>query len=331
MHSQSRSDPLDLRGRQILITGGTGFVGRSLLDYLKEAQILYGEAPHVTVLTRTPDKFLISFPEYKNLSWLSFAQGDLMELPHIKLGQFTDIVHGAADTHAKSDLQSWLDLLVEGTKNVLNFARNSRVERLLFISSGAVYGAQPDEVECLSEFHPFAPQTTDVKSTYGNGKRIAEHLCALYAAQSSSPSCVIARCFAIVSKHIPLDGPYALGNFMRDAISGRSIFISGDGETIRSYIHGRDMAHWLFTLLCKGASGQAYNVGSNHAVTMLELAALISKAVNTTQPVKVSNNLNVQAKSVYIPCIDKAATLGLSIEISLEQAIEELALELQHG
>ena len=328
MSSPLRSDPLDLQGRRIFMTGGTGIVGRSLLDYLIEGAARHGNAPQVTVLSRSPEQFLQRFPAYAGLPWLRLVQGALVQMPGAEPGAYTDVIHGAADTHSHEDPLSWMAQLVEGTRNVLEFARQGCVERMLFISSGAVYGLQPSDVGALREDHTFAPPTTDVRAVYGHGKRMAEHLCALYAA-SASPACVIARCFAIVSRHIPVDGPYALGNFMRDALVGRGIGICGDGRTVRSYIDGRDMAHWMFTLLRRGTSGEAYNVGSDRAVSTLELATAIRNVVNIDQPIEVHGLPDANARSVYLPCIDKAGALGLSIETPLTDALAEVARALR--
>ena len=95
------------------------------------------------------------------------------------------------------------------------------------MSSGAVYGRQPLTVDHISEDYSGAPLTTDPKSAYGNGKRASEWLAATYAAEKGL-SCKIARCFAFVGPYLALDKHFAVGNFMRDVLSGKPILIGGD-------------------------------------------------------------------------------------------------------
>lgn len=321
MSTLPRSEALDLRGRRIFITGGTGFLGRSLLDYLQEGFDLHGGV-QVTVLSRSPGRFIQAHPQYADQPWLSFVSGDLARLPAVELGTCTDLIHAAADTHSQADSLAWIDQLVNGTRNVLEFARSAGVRRMLFISSGAIYGAQPQDVAALREDHSFAPPTTDIRSAYAQGKRMAEHLCAQFAA-ANGLECVIARCFAIVSRHIPLDGPYAMGNFLRDALAAQGIQISGSGKTVRSYIDGRDMAHWMLTLLSRGKSGEAYNVGSDQPVSTLELATAIREVVGIVQAIHISGQPDSSTRSVYLPSIRKARELGLRIETSLQDALAQ--------
>lgn len=325
MNSSPRSEPLDLSSRWLFITGGTGFIGRSLLDYLGESAARHGANFRATVLCRDPGAFVQRHPAYNRQPWLSFMPGDLESLPTLEAG-VTDVIHAAADTHRVGDSLAWLQQLVQGTQRVLATARAARVQRLLFISSGAVYGSQSAQLPALEENLPQAPLPTDIAAVYAHGKRMAEQLCALYTAEQDLP-CVIARCFAVISRHVPLDGPYAVGNFIRDALSPgcERIQVRGNGLAVRTYLDGRDMAHWMLTLLYRGQPGQAYNVGSDHAITVGELARRVGALLAPHKPVLVEHQVTDSQRSIYVPSIAKAQSIGLRVETPLEQAITEAA------
>lgn len=325
MLSLLRSDPVELRSRRLFITGGTGFLGRTLLDYLMECAALPDANFQATVLSRDPDAFLKRFPQFRSLPWLTFVAGDMNRLPSAA-ANYTDLIHAAADTHHHSDALEWFDQLVGGTRCLLDFACAMHVQRFLFVSSGAVYGPQYGDGPALTEDLLQAPLPTDISAVYAQGKRMAEHLCALYSAHRQLP-CVIARCFAVISSHIPLDGPYAAGNFIRDALAADRpcITVRSDGTAIRTYLDGRDAAHWLFTLLKRGKPGVAYNVGSDAPVTVHELAKVVVEQLAPGKTVLVMKEDSKGARSVYVPDISRARALGLRVETPLRQSISRAA------
>ena len=120
-----------------------------------------------------------------------------------------------------------------------------------------------------------------------------------------------------------------MGNFLRDALAAQGIQISGSGKTVRSYIDGRDMAHWMLTLLRRGKSGEAYNVGSDHPISTLELATAIREVIGIEQAIRISGQPDSSTRSVYLPSIRKAGELGLCIETPLQDALAQVAQALR--
>jgi dTDP-glucose 4,6-dehydratase len=98
----------------------------------------------------------------------------------------------------------------------------------------------------------------------------------------------VARCFAFAGPYLPPDGHFAFASFVRDAVLGRPIHVNGDGTPFRSYLYAMDLAVWLWTILLRGAAGRAYNVGSERALTVGQLAAEISRLLAPDSPVRIS-------------------------------------------
>jgi len=329
MPSSVRSEPRALSGHRVFLTGGTGFLGRSLLDYFAESARVHGSDFELHVLSRTPEAFLERHPRCRTLPWLHLHQGSVTQ-PLPLRGRFSHVVHAAADTHARYAAADWMMQIVDGTRNALEFARRSGASRFLLLSSGAVYGAQPASLARVDEAFTGAPAPTLPSSAYGQAKRVAEQLCTAYR-QEFGLETVVARCFAVVGEHMPLDGPYAIGNFIRDAMQGGSIRVAGDGTPLRSYLHARDAAHWFTTLLLAGQPGEAYNVGSDAGRSIREVAELVAACLSPASRVTVTSNAADGVRSVYVPSIAKAATLGLQVETALDEAIRLTADALRRS
>lgn len=311
-----------LEGARIFMTGGTGFIGRWMLEALLRAPI---EA-EVTVLSRNPRRFADAAPHLAARA--NLVEGDVtqFEPPH---GDFTHIVHGATDASAAltaSDPCRMFTTIVDGTRRTLEFARSCNSPRFLFLSSGAVYGAQPAAVSHIGEDWPGAPDARDPKSAYAEGKRAAETLCAIYGSQFGL-EIVTARIFALLGPRLPLGRHFAAGNFIRDAMAGRRIRISSSGEAVRSYLYAADLAAWLWAMLAQAEPGAVYNCGSEEAVTIAELADRIS-AILGGAGVDVEGRPDTGWNpGRYVP--SSAAIrrdLGLRVTVPLDEAIRRTAM-----
>jgi UDP-glucuronate decarboxylase len=309
----------------LLLTGATGFFGKALVPYLLSAPPLLGADCKLTLLSRNRQRFLDQYPHYQSLPKLTIHQGDILDCDSLPDAQsFTHIIHAAADsTHGPSlsPLQRF-EQIVTGTRNLLDYATSHGTQRFLYISSGAVYGRQPGDLIGLPEDWLGSPELDNPAHAYGLGKRAAEHLCHLYR-EVYQLEVVIARCFAFVGPDLPLDVHFAIGNFIRDALEHEAITVGSDGTAVRSYLDQSDLAVWLTTMLLHGDVSATYNVGSDHAVSIAELAQLISDLISPGKPVHILGAPQPNgSRSRYVPDITKARqSLGLNVGIPLADAI----------
>jgi dTDP-glucose 4,6-dehydratase len=313
----------DFAGAHLFITGATGFFGKWLLETLLYANDQRNLGLQITGLSRDPAVFLAEMPHLAEHAALTWITGDIRNFKFPE-GKFTHIIHAATDASAKLNEEQPLamfDTIVSGTRHTLEFAVASGVKDFLLISSGAIYGRQPPELSHISEDFRGAPDTTNCESAYAEGKRASEMLCSIYGRQYGlSPR--IARCYAFIGPHLPLDTHFAAGNFLRDACAGKPITLTGNGTPYRSYMHPVDLMTWLWTILIRGEPGHSYNVGSDEAICLADLASLISRLSLTKPEVVIRGARDNRPSERYVPAIEFAhRSLGLKITIPLEENI----------
>jgi dTDP-glucose 4,6-dehydratase len=308
------------RGSQIFLTGGTGFFGKWLLAALAHADAELGLELHLTVLSRDPAAFVRQYPEVAEIRAIQFIAGSVADYAHTfapEEPRFDFILHAATDTTAfttEAEERDRSRTIVEGTRRMLELAQDSGVERLLNISSGAVYGAFTSQPTGAKESDYESAQPL---SPYAEAKRAAEQLCA-----DSPVDFVTARAFAFLGPHLPLDAHFAAGNFLRDARRGGPILVRGDGTALRSYLHPADLVVWLLRILVRGQRARAYNVGSDEAVTIAQLARQTAAAVEPAPEVIIQSVQAAGPQNIYLPDITRARTeLNLDVAIRLADAI----------
>lgn len=314
----------ETRGRHLLITGGTGFFGTWLVESIAFINETLGLDLQISVLSRDPDRFLQRLPHLANQRGLHFIPGDLNQLDYLAL-PCDYIVHAASPVlpnASSSQAGETFLAMVEGARAVLRLVERAHASKLVLISSGAVYGRQPPEIELIDEDYDGGPDLLEASSAYGHGKRAVEFLGAV-GAKNSGCCITIARCFAFVGPHLPLNASYAAGNFIRDALAGQPIQVKGSGLVVRSYMYTADLATWLWTILFRGAPARPYNVGSPVAVSMKDLASIIATSVQPRVAVNVRGHSAGEERSPrYVPNVRRAQNeLGLKICTDLNAAV----------
>lgn len=311
-HSKGLWD--ELRGASILVTGGTGFFGRWTTESFCAANQRFQLGARMVVLSRHPQA-----PR----EGISFGYGDVRSFDFPKC-DFSHVIHLATPASAAlNETQPFemQEICVDGTRRVLELARRSGVKKFLLASSGAVYGRQPRDLERTPEDYLGGPDPLDPRSAYAEGKRMAEWMCAT-ASRAAGFQVKIARGFAFVGPYLPLDVHFAAGNFIADALAGRPIVVKGDGTPVRSYLYAADLAIWLWTILLRGESGRAYNVGSEEAVSIAGLAHLVAEIAGRT-PVEVRETARAdEPPERYVPSTARARDeLHLQQHIDLAESI----------
>jgi dTDP-glucose 4,6-dehydratase len=246
------------------------------------------------ILSRRPRVVRHECVEYVTGDGVSFSYPD---------GGFRFVIHAANDQSFNANVQT--------TERILDFARARGTSKLLFTSSGAVYGVQPPQMTHLPETYSDEPVTP-----YGRAKLASERMCMDFGA-------VIARLFAFVGPHLPLDANYAVGNFIGNVLRSEPVQVSGDGTPFRSYLYAADLAIWLWTMLLKGEPRRTYNVGSADAVSIASLAETVVGNTRPDTPVVIAGKPRKDVlPERYVPSVDRAEKeLGLRVLIGLGDGI----------
>ena len=302
-----------LDNSNILITGGTGLFGKSILNFLIYIRQYYNF--DITVLTRDKYSFLFDNPDY-NTDFIHFINGDIRNFNSDK--EYDYIIHAAAPASEKLERENPLEMysiILDGTKNIINIAKKMNVKKLLFTSSGAVYGEQFESIKSFKENYYGYPTTY-----YGKAKKISEELLL-----DSNINVSIARCFAFVGPYLNLNIHFAIGNFIRDVIENKDIIIKGDGRPLRTYLYTADLVIWLFSILLNSNDKSIYNVGSSKEISIYDLAKKVSKSLNNYNGnIKVLTEANYNYPTPkYIPNNTKIIKeLGVKENYSLDDAIK---------
>lgn len=291
----------------LFITGGTGFWGKNILDnIISSPNNIFDK---IVVLTRDSKKFLSLFPQF-NSNKIEYIDGDVRDFT-IDRTDFNYILHLATDASKElndNNPLQMMDVIINGTKNVIELAKKQHnLKRMIFASSGAVYGTIPAEIEQVSEGMRFDIDFTNPIYAYALAKRTAEMMCRIGVEKFEMPI-VILRGFAFIGRYLPLDSHFAIGNFLKQALEEGKITIKSDGKAKRSYMNAEELAQTILKLLTKETlKHNIYNIGSDQAKTLKEWAEWVAEKQNKTIAIEIlgQEQKGYSAGNNYIPNIDR--------------------------
>ncbi|MGV7211213.1 NAD-dependent epimerase/dehydratase family protein [Oxalobacteraceae bacterium A2-2] len=303
----------------LLVIGGSGFFGKSVLDLFQRGGLAPWGITHVIAMARRASALRVSAPGLLS-SQVTLLDDDIASTTSLPAADY--VIHAAASTDARNYQQQPEQEKRNIQAGTLNYCRLAplyhRGSRIVYASSGAVYGQQPPELERLDEDDDPGAPAAPSKRDYALAKRDAE--AAIVALGAAGLQVSIARCFAFVGPWLPRDQHFAIGNFIGDALAGRPITVQARHAVYRSYLYADDLVEWLMALASQASPAcPVCNVGSEQPVLMGELAQLVARAAGQQAAVPAIDNPMVDR---YIPSTARIRALaGVRMRYDLEHAV----------
>jgi nucleoside-diphosphate-sugar epimerase len=312
--------------KTLLLIGGTGFFGKSIIDYLSNSSFFKRKIKKVIILSRGSKKIKINKFQKKKFNLIKINKNILTAK---KIPSADYVIYCTILKDLKKDSLAF--------NNYFNLAKKYHSNsRILYISSGSVYGQQPKNVKKIKENYLFFNDRINfnnkLKEIHSLQKLKNEEKCHELARFGIKIS--IARCFTFSGKYLPLKkayavGSYALGDFISNILKNKNIKVRSPHEVIRSYMHSEDLARWLMKILFNSNTKcPVFNVGSDKQISISKLANILAKKFKKKVIFRQSNK-KINYVDRYIPDINKAKLkLKLNIKYSnlkgIFKAIKEL-------
>lgn len=320
----------ELRGRSVLVTGSTGLIGSLLVRSL----LAIGDIK-VLAFVRDEEKARSIFSENQDLR---FVVGDIADKLEIE-DTVNYIFHCASVTTSKVMIEKPVETLItsiEGTRNILELAREKKTKSVVYVSSMEMYGSFADLNHDIKEDDLGYIDPLKVRSNYPESKRLCENMCMAYLSEYSVPV-KIARLAQTFGAGILPGENRVFAQFARSAMNGENIVLHTKGLSEGNYCYTRDCMTGLLTILLKGKNGEAYNV-SNPAshTTIADMANMVTKKIaggkiKVVFDIPDSNSFGYAADTKMKLNSDKLQSLGWKPEVGLEEAYRRMISSMKES
>lgn len=265
-----------LNNKTVFITGAAGLIGSQIVKALACINRLRNLNIKIVAFVRNEEKAKKVFEDILDREYFEICSGDILDV--IKYDKKVDyIIHGASPTESRffvSNPVETIDIAVNGTKNILEYAKKNKIESMVYLSSLEVYGKNSAK-ELVSENDYGYIDILNVRSSYSEGKRIVECMCKSYFEEYGVPV-KIARLSQTFGTGVEYNDKRVFAEFCRAAMEKKDIILHTEGKTVRTYCYTKDAIYAILKLLLNGMSGEAYNVSNmNTAMSIKEMAELV--------------------------------------------------------
>lgn len=319
-----------LEGKSILVTGATGLIGSQIVFALDQYNHLNEGKIKIYALVRNAEKAEKIFENHSE--YVKVVVGDIRFSIDIE-EKIDYIIHGASITSSKEFVDCPVETILTGmtgTDNVLRFAREKNVQSMVYLSSLEVYGVtDPDKKSIKEAEYGYIDQLVP-RSSYSEGKRMAECLCISYGHEYGVPV-KIARLSQTFGPGVSYSDNRVFAQFARCAIEGENIVLKTKGETFRNYCYIRDAITGILCVLLKGKLNEAYNIANKETgISICDMAHLVADDIAQKQINVVFDIAEDLSKFGYGPTIkialdtDKIEKLGWKAEVGIKDAFERM-------
>lgn len=272
-----------INNKTVLVTGATGLIGTAVVELLLRYNELFSGNIQICVAGRSIESLLSRFGDSINDKKISYILFDATQYKNDFDIKADYIIYGASNAIPNYVVKEPVETMLcnfLGLKSFLDYAKDNKIKRLLYISSSEVYGEKYDNLPFVETDYGYIDHLKP-RSSYAEGKRAAETLCMSYGYEYNV-DIVIVR-----PGHIY--GPTALKRDTRvssawvyDVAMGNDIIMKSDGAQVRSYCHCLDCASAIIKTLVKGEKLQAYNISNENSIfSVKRLAELLCDISNT--------------------------------------------------
>jgi dTDP-glucose 4,6-dehydratase len=310
-----------MKNKILLIIGGTGFFGKSLINFLVYESKL-NNIKKIILLSRGNNKIDLPKEDQKKI-YIHQIYGDISKLKKIPYADY--VMYCAINTNYKD--------YYKGICNYYKLAKKYHSKsKILYTSSGAVYGQQPKNIKEIKESYFLKQERIDFKDKNKNyysliklkNEEIFKGLTKFKIKVS------IARCFAFVGENLPRNSNFVVGNLIANILAKKKLEIKANYNVVRSYMHEDDLSNWLLKIV-KNSNLQCpiYNVGSDKVVKIKNLAYALSKKYKLKLKLK---KIKYRFEDKYIPSIQKAKKeLKLRLKYSSFDAVKDVIESIQQN